>query len=820
MVKKKLNRSLFSAIVEQIDPESLSAEYHRVDNEYFAAFNSLDSVEKFHNQISEKRTMIAEQEPAANASEEDDDDEMDMKSFAQQFLIDTPEADQARKENATTSVNTNVDMRRQRRRRNIRDLPQSSNFIFMSDDDGDEEPGNIFDSLKEKRSSHRSNRIAYEDMSSILLTLDVIQKKSKKNLASSDSQEPTIAIELAEPSMIKSEPTEPEHLIISHVIEAKEEPVELNVIPTVPMGFGTPDYSGRLDNYVQNIHRACSTNVSISDSVSSRPKRIRKRKRLYIEESEAAVKPKRLRKKRAQMNPPSTLLTDAEIEQQFGERLSPTVKSECNDESRTDVLELEPIFQTPIEKARAKLKNALERGRAPDTFLLKIRSRESKMIEVELAIYSTADWHAHRAKVLAKIEEALRGLRVSWTKIDIRVDDYDVQICTSPQAALATPPVTISNSNSSWFLKALSECGPLIVHIHDRRYPHQRHLTKCICSQCSSNNLTPETSLPVIVSVSPAKTSPHRLSSPSILRKCPSSFNSLISAFPTVPAADFKQLAQQHDINTVNSIAQCLLDLTLIVSVHTALAYLQSSTEDYQSRYQHVLDPMRSPKKNSANVTVSKYFIGPDILAFEKIIKQSKANIRNAHSMRSVIFQSIPRTPLSKMIKTTTVILPKHRTTGRPLILNRSHRRHRNSASTSETTTNNNGAKQQAHFTPIIELKPILGGSTHTDEEPIRKVTKIISTNTIQKDAQRINTITTQEIAPRVIRLSITKTSPSSSTIHLVPSQSSMNHIESSPLIPKQINIIKPLNSSSITPAVKLVNPVLISNRSQQPLIK
>ena len=215
MVKKKLNRSLFSAIVEQIDPESLSAEYHRVDNEYFAAFNSLDGVEKFHNQISEKRTMIAEQEPADNASEEeedDDDDDMDMKSFAQQFLIDTPEADQARKENATTSVNTNMDTRRQRRRRNIRDLPQSSNFIFMSDDDGGDEPGNIFDSLKEKRSSHRSNRIAYEDMSSILLTLDVTQKKSKKNLASSDSREPTIAIELAEPSIIKSEPVEPEHV--------------------------------------------------------------------------------------------------------------------------------------------------------------------------------------------------------------------------------------------------------------------------------------------------------------------------------------------------------------------------------------------------------------------------------------------------------------------------------------------------------------------------------------------------------------------------------------------------------------------------------
>lgn len=52
----------------------------------------------------------------------------------------------------------------------------------------------------------------------------------------------------------------------------------------------------------------------------------------------------------------------------------------------------------------------------------------------------------------------------------------------------------------------------------------------------------------------------------------------------------------------------------------------------------------------------------------------------------------------------------------------------------------------KAHFTPIIEMKPILGGSTGNEytnqqESSIRKVTKIISTNTIQKDSQRINTI-------------------------------------------------------------------------------
>lgn len=47
-------------------------------------------------------------------------------------------------------------------------------------------------------------------------------------------------------------------------------------------------------------------------------------------------------------------------------------------------------------------------GHGPDTFLLKIRSRENKMVEVQLAIYGTADWHSHRTKILAKIEEVKR----------------------------------------------------------------------------------------------------------------------------------------------------------------------------------------------------------------------------------------------------------------------------------------------------------------------------------------------------------------------------------------------------------------------------
>lgn len=274
--------------------------------------------------------------------------------------------------------------------------------------------------------------------------------------------------------------------------------------------------SGGLDNYVQNIHRSRATNVAVIDPSSSRPKRIRKRKRFYIEESESDVRPKRIRRKRVQ-----PILTDAEIEQQFGERLSPTIKSEQNEEIPQIAVETQSTPQTPVEKARAKLVNALERrrkwlsrkgfmslrlgGHGPDTFLLKIRSRESKMIEIELAIYGTADWHSSRAKILSKIEEvklmisikfsnihfhlqALRGLRVSWTKIDIRVEDFDVQICTSPQAASLTPPSSITNTSSSWFLKVLSESGPLIVHIHDRQRPHQRNLIKCSCPQCSPSS--------------------------------------------------------------------------------------------------------------------------------------------------------------------------------------------------------------------------------------------------------------------------------------------------------------------------------------------
>jgi len=222
MAKKKLNMSIFSSLIQQINSEPSSAEYHLIDNEYFAAFNSLNDIQQFHNKIIEKQPINNEEDHDLQ-TEGDNNNEMDMKTFAQQFLIDPPEPITTPLETSTIDSSSksqddkkrkessNIELSSKRQRRNIRDLPQSSNFIFMSDDDH----GNIFNSLKEKRtSSSRSNRIAYEDISSILLTLDVKQKR-KKQLSRNDTQEqqqPTIAIELAEPSIIKNEPIEQEHV--------------------------------------------------------------------------------------------------------------------------------------------------------------------------------------------------------------------------------------------------------------------------------------------------------------------------------------------------------------------------------------------------------------------------------------------------------------------------------------------------------------------------------------------------------------------------------------------------------------------------------
>jgi hypothetical protein len=218
MVKKKSAKSQFSTLAHQINTGPSSAEYHLIDNEYFVAFSSLNDIEQFHNKITENQSINNEEDN--NLQSEQDDNEMDMKTFAEQFLIDLPERENpnlsetssqdSHKRKEAIPENTNMELSNKRQRRNIRDLPQSSSFIFMSDDDN----ANIFECLKEKKSSSRSNRIVYEDMSSILLTLDVKQKRKKKHLVRNENEEPTISIELAEPSSIKNEPSDPEQVCL------------------------------------------------------------------------------------------------------------------------------------------------------------------------------------------------------------------------------------------------------------------------------------------------------------------------------------------------------------------------------------------------------------------------------------------------------------------------------------------------------------------------------------------------------------------------------------------------------------------------------
>lgn len=85
MGKKKTRLSLFTTLVQEINEPS--NEYHLIDQEYFAAFNSLDDIQQFHNQLTEKQqTMNIEEE-----TELPREQEIDMKSFAQQYLVDLPE---------------------------------------------------------------------------------------------------------------------------------------------------------------------------------------------------------------------------------------------------------------------------------------------------------------------------------------------------------------------------------------------------------------------------------------------------------------------------------------------------------------------------------------------------------------------------------------------------------------------------------------------------------------------------------------------------------------------------------------------------------
>lgn len=85
MGKKKTRLSLFSTLIQQIDEPT--NDYHLIDQEYFAAFDSLNDIERFHQQLTEKQSTVH----VDDEQEEEEEEEIDMKSFAQQYLVDLPE---------------------------------------------------------------------------------------------------------------------------------------------------------------------------------------------------------------------------------------------------------------------------------------------------------------------------------------------------------------------------------------------------------------------------------------------------------------------------------------------------------------------------------------------------------------------------------------------------------------------------------------------------------------------------------------------------------------------------------------------------------
>lgn len=201
---------------------------------------------------------------------------------------------------------------------------------------------------------------------------------------------------------------------------------------------------------------------------------------------------------------------------------------------------------------------------------------------------------------------------------------------------MIAPPTSSTSTNTSWFLKALSESGPLIVHIHDRKHPQQRTFIKCPCPQCCLTNDN-QSSLPIIVNVSPTKSSSsnRRLLPPTILRKTSSTTTSSSSSLCNIDTKFFQELTSQYGTNIISTVTQCVLDLTLITSVHSSLGHLyDESNDNYEKNYQQIIDPL---KYTTNHLSISKSLNEPDILTFYKTIKQNKANIRNAQCKNIII---------------------------------------------------------------------------------------------------------------------------------------------------------------------------------------
>ena len=95
MGKRKTRLSLFSTIAQKINENERklpSSDCHLIDNEYFTAFNSLDDIQEFHAKVTEQQQKSSVDEETDVQNEHEDQD-MDMKSFAQQFLLDSPETE-------------------------------------------------------------------------------------------------------------------------------------------------------------------------------------------------------------------------------------------------------------------------------------------------------------------------------------------------------------------------------------------------------------------------------------------------------------------------------------------------------------------------------------------------------------------------------------------------------------------------------------------------------------------------------------------------------------------------------------------------------
>ena len=138
--------------------------------------------------------------------------------------------------------------------------------------------------------------------------------------------------------------------------------------------------------------------------------------------------------------------------------------------------------------------------------------------------------------------------------------------------------------------------------------------------------------LPVIVNASPDKASNRHLSPPSILRKSHEALNSNMSSLHNIHTTFFKELIRQCGTNTVSAVTQCVLDLSLIVSVHASLADLHRSMNDAEDDYRHKYLQMIDPTNCTVDEThkTSSSSTEPEIFTFHQAIKQQGANIRSA----------------------------------------------------------------------------------------------------------------------------------------------------------------------------------------------